>query len=481
MITYQEFLATYSNGLPTADGVEAVVKDHKASEEYRAALIADDYDRQRNTTITNFIKTVRTMTGAEVPDPFAANNKLPCNLFRRLNTQRNEYSLGNGVTFSEESVKEKFGDDFDTALQKAGYASHIHGVSFGFWNMDKLKCFRLTEFAPMYDEETGALMAGVRFWQLTDKHPLNMWLYTVEGIMRFVRKESGKPAEVRDNGFTPYVGIVVKTLADGEELIGGENYPTLPIVPLWGSELKQSTLIGLRNGIDSYDLIRSGLANDLNDAAFIYWIIKNADGMDDFDMGQFLNRLKSMHVVRAGNGTTTEGGESNAPEITPYTQDVPHEARTAYLALIKSGIYEDFGGLDVHTIAAGATNDHIDAAYQPLDENADDFEYQVIQFCQGIGALQGIDKADCTPQFKRNRVSNQMEQTTMILAAATYLDDETILKHLPFISNEEVDEIMKRRENADVERYRAQEEELNALKEETAQTPAVPPNETEAE
>ena len=481
MTTYQEFLLTYKNGLPTAGAVEAVVADHKASAEYRAALDADAYDHQQNVTITRYEKTMRTLTGAEVPDPFASNHKLPCNLFRRLNTQRNEYSLGNGVTFSDESTKEKLGDDFDTALQKAGYASHIHGVAFGFWNLDKLKCFRLTEFAPMYDEETGALMAGVRFWQLTDKHPLNMWLYTVDGIMRFVRKESGKQAEARDDKFTPYVGIVKKTLADGEELIGGENYPMLPIVPLWGSELKQSTLVGMRSGIDTYDLIRSGLANDLSDAAYIYWLVNNADGMNDYDKAKLLNEIKSKHIAAAKASEGNEGVEGGQPTLSAYTQDVPHEARTAYLTLIKSGIYEDFGGLDVHTIAAGATNDHIDAAYQPLDENADDFEYQVIQFCQGIGALQGIAKADCTPQFKRNRVSNHMEQTTMILAAATYLDDETILKHLPFISNEEVDEILKRRENADVERYRAQEEELNALKEETAQTPAVPPNETEAE
>ena len=50
----------------------------------------------------------------------------------------------------------------------------------------------------------------------------------------------------------------------------------------------------------------------------------------------------------------------------------------------------------------------------------------------------------------------------MVLAAGTYLDDETVIKHLPFISVDEVEEILKRKKNADVERYRALEEEQAA-------------------
>jgi hypothetical protein len=99
----------------------------------------------------------------------------------------------------------------------------------------------------------------------------------------------------------------------------------------------------------------------------------------------------------------------------------------------------------------------------------------VIEFVQGLGELQGIEEEDATPIFKRNRISNQLEQTQMVLAAATYLDDETVIRHLPFISVDEVGEILKRKANADVERYRAQEEELNAMQEESAQTTTTPP------
>lgn len=38
----------------------------------------------------------------------------------------------------------------------------------------------------------------------------------------------------------------------------------------------------------------------------------------------------------------------------------------------------------------------------------------------------------------------------MVLSAAAFLDDETVLKHLPWISPEEVLEILKRKADADI-------------------------------
>jgi hypothetical protein len=218
------------------------------------------------------------------------------------------------------------------------------------------------------------------------------------------------------------------------------NYGSLPIVPLWGSDLHQSTLVGMREKIDSFDLIRSGFANDLTDCTQIYWILENYGGMLPEELARWRDKLKITHVAVAD----TDNGK-----ITPYTQEVPYQARQTYLDSIRAGIYEDFGALDVHTVAAGATNDHIDAAYQPMDENADDFEYQVIEFVQQVLKLMGIED---TPVFKRNRVSNQKEQTDMVLSAAEYLDQQTILQKLPFVSVDEVQDILARKDAEGQER-----------------------------
>ena len=67
-----------------------------------------------------------------------------------------------------------------------------------------------------------------------------------------------------------------ESIADGTEILDGENYPGFPIVPLWANREHQSELTGLREKIDGYDLIQSGLANTIDEASMIYWRVKNA-------------------------------------------------------------------------------------------------------------------------------------------------------------------------------------------------------------
>ncbi len=439
LLTYQDYEADSSSA---AEFVKKAIGRYQASEMYKTACIADDYDKQKNTTISHVIREIYKISGAKAVDFTASNNRISSNFFRRLNTQRCTYSLGNGIEFSGKNVKERFGEKFDTVMQGAGYDALIHGVSYLFVSGKRLYEFKATEFVPIVDEYTGELRAGIRFWKLAPDKPLIAVFYEENGYTKF--RESKEKVFSEYEPKTSYIQKVQTTAAFGEEVIGESNYPTLPIVPLWGTRLHQSTLVGMREAIDAYDIVKSGFANDLSDCAEIYWIIENYGGMGDDDLRKFLDRMRINHIVEAN---TADGGR-----VTPYTQNIPYEARQAFLADIRAGIYENFGGLDVHVIAAGATNDHIDAAYQPLDENADDFEAQVIECVQKIGGVLGINSEDCVPLFKRNRISNQKEQVEMLVQEAQWLDEETIIGKLPNITVDEIPEILKRKAAEDAER-----------------------------
>lgn len=437
LLTFQDF-EEYKKRGDVAGFIRVAIQEHRASPMFADAVTADAYDHQRNVTINEYVQKIFTIAGEPIEDFTASNNKIASNFFHRLNTQRCTYSLGNGVSFQNESVKEKLGADFDTKLWDLGYKALIHGVSFGFWNVDKLYVFPLTEFVPLWDEYDGTLKAGIRYWRLAPDKPTTAILYEIDGYTRYKSVSDESLAFKVEQEQKPYKTKIAYTEAGGSEVIGVENYSSLPIVPLWGSKLHQSTLIGMREAIDSYDLIRSGFANDLTDCSQIYWIVSNCGAMEDADLARFRDRLKINHVASADEG-----------EVNPYTQEIPYAARKQYLDDIRAGIYEDFGGLDVHTIAAGATNDHIDAAYQPLDENADDFEYNVIEFIRQVLALMSID---AMPIFKRNRISNQKEQTEMVLQAAQYLDEETVVSKLPFITPDEIKTILRKKDAEDVDR-----------------------------
>lgn len=453
MYTFQDFASEPDK----RSFVVKAISEHVSSPVYKLARTADNYDRQRNETINNYVRTIFQLTGSPVEDFTASNNKIASNFFNRLNTQRCTYSLGNGISFTKKRevvgvdgikvttdvTKEKLGRKFDTDLKNAGYYALIHGVSFCFWNVDRMYTFPVTEFVPLWDEENGELRAGIRFWRLNPDKPLVAVLYEEDGYTKYRAKDA---SDLTLQVVTPkkaYKTNIKYTPATGESaVIGTENYGRLPIVPFWGNRLHQSTLIGMRQAIDSFDLIRSGFANDLTDCSQIYWIIDNCGGMSDGELAQFRDRLKINHIAL----NDADGGS----KVTPYTQDIPYQARKQYLDDIRAGIYEDFGGLDVHTVAAGATNDHIDAAYQPLDENADDYEYQIIECVQQILALQGIED---TPVFKRNRISNHKEQVDIVIAEAPYLDDETLLSKLPNITPDEIQQILSRKDAQDQSRF----------------------------
>lgn len=465
MITFQDFEeATDKKGF-----IINAIATHQVDPFTQTALTADLYDRQRNKTINEYVKLIFNLFGQSMEDFTASNNKIASNFFHRLNKQRCTYSLGNGITFAsatrekqpdgsyvtKDTVKDRLGVKFDTDLSDLCYKGLIHGVSFGFWDVDRMYVFPVTQFVPLWDETTGKLRAGIRYWRIHPEKPLIVVLYEEDGYTKYqAQSEEGELKEIQAK--KKYKITVQKTEVDGVIAEEGGNYSTLPVIPFWGSKLKQSTLVGMREKIDSFDLIRSGFANDLTDCSEIYWLIENCGGMNEADLARFRDRLKLQHI--AGLPNAADGAKA-----VPYTQEIPYQARKTYLDDIRAGIYEDFGGLDVHTVAAGATNDHIDAAYQPMDEEADDFEYQVIEFVQQLLALENIED---TPIFSRNRISNQKEQVEMVAMEANWLDEETILRKLPNISPDEVEQILLRKTEEGMSMYQQDNGEDGEKKEE---------------
>ncbi len=452
MKTYQDLLELGQDESQIKQFLIAAINDHKSDESYRLAKEGRAYDRQENTTIIQYRKLLYTMTGQAVPDNYSANHKLASNFYHRFNVQENQYLLGNGVNFNNEGIKKKLGTkkkSFDTQVQKLGKLALTEGTSFGFWNLDHIEVFSILEFVPLLDEEDGSLKAGIRYWQIDDRKPLRMTLYEMDGYTEYIKRASDKDVEI----YKPKRKYVLKkrsSAVDGDEIYDGENYEGFPIVPLWGNQEHVCTIKGLKMGIDCYDLIKSGFANDIDDASLIYWTIENAGGMDDIDLAEFVKHMKTIKAATVSD----EGAK-----IESHTQDVPVVARETYLTRLEKDLYKDAMALDTEAIANGNTvATAIRAAYEPLNNKTDDYEYCVTEFIQNILELAGFDDE---PSFKRSTIINQTEETTMVLAAAQYLDSETVLKHLPFISNDEIKDIMDNVTREEANRFTEEEGDLN--------------------
>ena len=440
MKTFQDLQNVGENETNRMEFVRATIADYKASALYKTAKIADDYDRKQNTTIVNYQKLLYKATGEVMPDNISANYKITSGFFNRFTTQQVQFLLGNGVTWEKEETKKKLGDDFDQRLQAEAKKALGAGVAYGYYNLDHMEVFGALEFAPLYDEENGALRAGIRFWQVQDSKPLRATLYEEDGVTEYIW-EQGTGRILKDK--RKYIQKIRSTAVDEAEIYDGENYPTFPIVPMWANPHKQSELVGIREQIDAYDLIKSGFCNTIDEASFIYWTINNAGGMDEIDLAEFVNRMKTIHAANV---------EDTGATAVANSLEAPHEGREALLDRLAKDMYADYMALNVDEIKGGAnTATQIRAAYEPMNNKADQFEYCVIDFLNGILEVAGIED---TPTFTRSYLINTQEEISTVLQASAYLDDEYVTRKILTILGDadKADEIIKAIEENDYNR-----------------------------
>lgn len=447
MKTWQDLQQIPDRDQDRMDFVKTVINEHQSSDLYKQAVLADEYDRRRNRTIVRYQKLLYTVSGKAIPDNWSANYKLCSGFFNRFTTQQVQFLLGNGITWGQDGTAERLGKDFEKELQRAAKAALGARVSFGFFNKDHMEVFKVQEFAPLYDEETGALRSGVRWWQVDANKPLRATLYEEDGFTEFVW-EHGKGEVLQDK--RKYLLKIRSTEADGTEIYDGANYPSFPIVPLWANPQRQSELVGLQEQIDAYDLIKSGFCNTIDEASFIYWTINNAGGMDDVDLAKFVERLRTVHA------TTVEDTGATAQA---NTIEAPHEGREALLDRLKKDMYDDYMALNIDDIKGGAdTATHIRAAYEPMNSKADQFEYCIGEFLDGILFVAGIDDK---PTFTRSYIINAQEEISTVLQASQYLSDEYVTsKILTLLGDaDKTDEVLKAIEESEQDRIERPQEE----------------------
>lgn len=450
MKTYQDFLEVGQEEKERMGFILAAINEHRGTQAYRTAQAAEAYYRQENPTIMRYEKIIRDIAGRAIRDPFSPNHKVASNWYFIFTVQAVQYLLGNGATFQNEATKDRLGNTFDRRLQELATKAKNAGVAFGFFNNDHIDVFSLLEFVPLQDEEDGGIKAGIRFWQIDDQKPLRAVLYEMDGYTSYI-KRSGQDMEVLREKQRYRHTVVSNDL--GEEILDGENYPGFPIVPLYNVN-RQSDLTGKRGTIDAFDLLSSKFVNNASEGDLIYWLIKNADGMDDMDDMQFMERLRTIRVAHVGGG---------GADVDAHTVETPYEANEAVLERLEKQLFRDFMALDVQSIQAGnVTATQIAAAYEPLNEKTDLFEYHVLDFIQGILKIAGIEDE---ASFTRSQMSNKTEHTQMVMTAANYLDDEAVLDNLPFLTAEQVDEIMKRKAAEDSARLTGPSEEEEAEEE----------------
>lgn len=396
--------------------VQSTICEYKSSNSYRLAQDARLYYTGENPTINRYEKIIYDFQGRAHRDMYTANHKIASKFFGMVVDQEVSYLLGNGISFANKNTKEKLCPCFDEDMQDAAREALISGQAFVFWNLDHTQVFTAEEFVPLYDEENGALMAGIRFWQVAENKPLRATLYEIDGYTEYIKPNSSDMTIQRKK--RPYKLKIQYSEVDGAEIYAGENYPGFPIVPLRNGKKAQSEMQGRRNTVDALDLASSNMVNNVDEGNLIYWVLTNCGGMDEVDDAQFVERLKTTHVAHAD-------GDEGA-KATPQSIEAPYAGTQQTIDMLTKRLYDDFQAFDSAAVSASnQTATAIKASYVPLDLKTDKFEAYVTRCIKGILAVAGIDD---TPTYTRNKIINAQEEMQTLLLGAAYYDDEYITK-----------------------------------------------------
>lgn len=435
MYTYQDLALLGGDEKARIAFISSAINAHKNSQPYKTAAAAEQYYQGENPTIMQYEKLVYDLMGRAHRDLYTANHKIASRFFGFVVDQEVSYLLGNGVSFGEDKTKEKIGADFDQQVMRAAREALIGGTSFGIWAEDHMLVFPLTEFVPLYDEENGMLRAGIRWWQIDTGKPLRATLYEEDGYTEFLQKRNEELKVLEPK--RPYRIIVRKAEIGEAEVLPGEPYPGLPIVPLKNGDKALSEIVGKQNTIDALDLASSSMVNGVDEGNLIFWVLTNCGGMDQMDDARFIESLKTIHVAH----TSGDGGE----KVEAHPIETPFEGTSATIDMLRKKLYEDFQAFDASAVTAGQqTATAIKASYVPLDLKADKFEACVTAFILRLLELAGIkDK----PSYTRNQIVNRNEEVQTLLLAAQYYDEEYIVQKLLTINGDadQYEELMRRK------------------------------------
>ena len=441
-VTYQDWCAAADRGRLLLSAIE----QYKLSKDFSLALEAGDYFRGRNTAVSR--KTIlrarkiesrdasgrkRIRTGTED----VVGNRIGSGFLFRFITQQNQFLLASGCILSDAETKARLGADFDHQLAALGERALIHGVSWGFWNADHLEVLEAARdsrsgFFALMDEVTDEPMVGIQFWQIDAHKPMYIRLFELDGITVLkVEKSALIPVDEK----RPYV-ITMRSDALGDEILSIENYPRLPIIPLYANTERHSELTpAIKAKIDAYDNILSDFADNLDRANDVYWVLNNFGGTTD-DIAQMLEEIQRIKAV--ANLSDGSGSSSTAE---PHTIEVPYAARKTALDILERALYQDYMALNVDALTGGSlTNVAIRVATANLNLKADRYEWQVFRFVQQLLSLLGIDTQEI--RFQRQCIANESETVADIAAMRPDIDRRTALKLNPYIQPEEIDALL---------------------------------------
>ena len=397
----------------------------------RQARIRDGVNYYNNkTAILNQTRVYYDADGNANTDTTRANNRITHSFYPLLVKQKVGYLLGKPINFASENqnitnyLGDILGAKWDLTAQELLKNASNKGDEWLYCYIDRDGIFSYTicpteQIIPLYD---------------------NAFKTNLDGIIRYYTTENLRGEKINHIEF--WTKDSVKYFEDGiliEEkapfTVNGKGYSFgyVPFVQFKNNEDMTTDLSLIKDVIDAYDKVVSGLANDIEEIQDAIYVLKGYQGTD---LTEFSNNLRFFKAIKV-----SEDGDLNKLEI-----HIPIEAKNSHVKRLEDDIYRLGMGVDVSAEKLGNSSGvALKFLYSLLDLKTDIAEAQfkrgIRHFLKIISAWYGVmygapfERKDVKVTFNRSLIVNTKEQIVNVANSVGMLSAKTLLSNHPFVSD----------------------------------------------
>lgn len=397
-----------------------------------------------------------------------SNIKIPHRFYTQLIDQKIGYLLSNQIEITSKNerlnnrLKQYITSDFQAMLYELTEGASLKGWEAVYFYFDKAGLIHfdvVDSFNLFYlKDEKGEIAQIVRYYSIStvkDSKTVKIEkaeVFDNQQVTYFIKK--GKEYKLDDaKELNPKPHKMLRS--NGRLYVAKDN--RLPFLILQNNKQATNDLSAIKELIDDYDKMASGLSNNLIDFDQPIYLVKGADG-DDLD--NLVHNLKARKSI----------GVSDDGAIDIKTVDIPFEARVEKLNITRKAIYEFGMGFDSTSVGsegAQLTNIGIKSMYSLLDMKCNKAEVKLKAILSHIVSLilaniaeiynEKYEQHEVDIIIKRSQMTNNKElaeeeqikasahltRVNAILASAMQLDAETVVKLLSDEFDLEADDLIK--------------------------------------
>lgn len=418
----------------TNDEIVRYIRNDMGSERKRKARLGERYYNGHH-DIERYRLFYYDADGNLVEDRTRSNIKIPHQFFTELVDQQAQYMLsgrGDKIRSDDPTVQEILNDrfnrneDFKAALYDLVEDTIKNGFGYLYAYVDSDGRLQFESADAMGVAEVRADEASDRCEYVITYDPVptrdgrsrQVWKVGVWDKTRCWRYVWDGGAGLRldpdaDPNPRPHV---LYTDGGNDGSLYWQDLGVIPFFRLDNNARQESGIVRVKKLIDDYDLMSSGLSNNIQDASDAFWVVRGYDG-NDLDM--LIDNIRRKKQVAVGS----EG------DVEIKTVAIPVEARKAKLEEDRRDIYEFGMGLDPDKVGDGnVTNVVIMSRYALLDLKCNKLETRLKQFLNRIVQLvldehnreagTGYDTGMVWYDFERNVISNETDKAAIRLSEA---------------------------------------------------------------